>query len=202
MSDQPAAQPDRPGYLTAPWPAHFRLRTDLVEELCLPDAYARTLPKTPEEYAPWIVRWGITAKEVPFEPIRSALGSPYALTPRYVLRPTILPGGAAIQNVATDGRGWSVCCELGGLYDFVINRAAEFVAAIGREAAQARADFYPKVEKNPGLKSSYGKWAIGYEYATGLGTILWPEQSETVALYLAGQGGYLVPNFEETAPPS
>ena len=133
MSDMPSHSPKGPSYRSAPRSAHFRMRPDLIEELCIPDAFARTLPRTPAEHARWLAHWGLSATEAPFEGIQPFIGRPYELTARYILHPAILPGSGLLLNIMTDGRGWSVCCEPGGLFSFVIDRAVEFV--VGRGSA-------------------------------------------------------------------
>jgi hypothetical protein len=139
---------------------------------------------------------------MPIKEVERLLGSSYKLTERFVLRPAILHGSDWLQNVVTDGRGWSVCTELGGLYEFAINRAAQFVTTFGTDFNRARAQFYPKADgkRTPGPR--FGCWALGYDRATGFGTILWPGEDQTLALYLAGKPGYLVPNFPDAAGPS
>jgi hypothetical protein len=172
MNAIPSQNPKVPSYLTAPWPAHFRMRTDLIEELCVPEAFARTLPRTPEEHARWLTMWGQSADQVLFDSVSPYIGRPYAPTEHYLLQPAIFPGHDYIQNVLTDGRGWSVCCELGGLYDFVVARAVQFCVSRGHQRAKAQSLFYPKVERNLGPGRKLGWWAIRYECGTGLCTIV------------------------------
>ena len=172
MSAIPSQNPKVPSYLTAPWPAHFRMRTDLIEELCVPEAFARTLPRTPEEHARWLTLWDQSADQVPFHSVRPYIGRPYEPTAHYLLQPAIFPGQDYIQNVITDRRGWSVCCELGGLYDSVVARAVQFCGSRGHQMAKAQSLFYPKVERNLGPGRKCGWWAIRYECGTGLCTIV------------------------------
>ncbi len=202
MSEQPFRTPPRPAHLFAPWPAHFRLRTDLIEELCVPDAFVRTLPRTPEAHARWLAFWNRSADEIQFGSIRPFVGRPYEATARYLLHPAILPGSEHIQNVLTDGRGWSVCCELGGLYEFVIDRAVEFAVSRGCPKPNTRAAFYPAYTGKAERVRRHARWAVGYERSTGLGTILWREQDDTEARYLAGEPGYTVPAFGCAGEPS
>ena len=172
MSAIPSQNPRVPSFLTAPWPAHFRMRTDLIEELCVPEAFARTLPRTPEEHARWLTMWGQSADRVPFDSIRPFIGRPYAPTEHYLLQPAIFSGQSNIQNVLTDGHGWSVCCEIGGLYDFVFARALQFCESRGHQRGNAHSLFYPKVESNPGPGRRHGWWSIRYECATGYCTVV------------------------------
>ena len=172
MNDLPSESPKAPDYLTAPWPAHFRLRTDLLEELCIPEAYARTLPRTPEEHTRWLTMWGLPADRVPFDSIASVIGRAYEPTAHYLLQPAIFPGHDYIQNVLTDGRGLSVCCELGGLYDFVVARAVQFCVSRGHQTAKAQSLLHPKGERNSGPGRKCGWWAICYERATGFCTVV------------------------------
>ena len=172
MSAIPSQNPRVPSFLTAPWPAHFRMRTDLIEELCVPEAFARTLPRTPEEHARWLTLWDQSADQVPFHSVRPYIGRPYEPTAHYLLQPAIFPGQDYIQNVITDRRGWSVCCELGGLYDSVVARAVQFCGSRGHQMAKAQSLFYPKVERNLGPGRKCGWWAIRYECGTGLCTIV------------------------------
>ena len=172
MSDLPSKNPKAPDYLTAPWPAHFRMRTDLLEELCISEAYARTLPRTPEEHARWLAMWSLSADRVPFASIAPFIGRPYEPTTHYLLRPAIFSGQSGIQNVFTDGRGWNVCCELGGLYDFVVARAVQFCVSRGHQHSKVQAMLYPKFGMNPGPERRHGWWAIRYEQATGFCTVV------------------------------
>ena len=172
MSDTPPQNPNVPFYLTAPGKAHFRLRPDVIEELCIADAFARTLPRSPEEHARWLAKWGRSAADVPYQSIALAIGRPYELTPRYVLHPAILPGWDYLSNVITDGRGWSVMCEFGGLYEFVFARAVQFCESRGYDRCKVREQLFPKLEKNPGPQCRYGRWALEYERATGFCTIV------------------------------
>jgi hypothetical protein len=196
MSNDPAPGSRRPAYLNAPPPAHFCIRTDLIEELCVADAFERTLPRTPEAYARWIRTWGRSADELPFDAIKPFVGRPYEPTPHYLFHPAILQGASWVQNVLTDGRGWSICCERDGLYDFVINRAAEFAATRGCDKARALALLLPEPDVKSNQGSQHGEWSIGYECATGLCTILARSRDQTELRYLAGQPGYFVPTFK------
>ena len=172
MSEMKSQNPKGPFHLTAPWPAHYRMRIDLIEELCIPEAFARTLPRTPEEHARWLAMWSLSADRVPFDSIRSVIGRAYEPTAHYLLQPAIFPGHDYIQNVLTDGRGWSVCCELGGLYDFVVARAVQFCVSRGHQTAKAQSLLHPKVERNSGPGRKCGWWAICYERATGFCTVV------------------------------
>ena len=148
------------------------MRSDLIQELCLPEAFARTLPRTPGDYLKWLERWGRSAAEAPFESIRRFIGEAYEPTPKYTLRPAILPGRDFIQNVMTDGRGWSVCSEPGGLYNFVIARAVQFGESRGHPKAEMQALLLPKLEPNPGPGLRQANWGISYECATGFCTVV------------------------------
>jgi hypothetical protein len=172
MSQIPSQNPNVQFHLSAPEPAHFRMRRDLVEELCIAETFAYTLPRSPDEHARWLMKWGISAAEVPFHTIASAIGRPYEPTPRYIFHPAILPGRTSVNNVVTDARGWSVSCEFGGLYDFVFARAVQFCESRGHQRSKVQALFYPKLERNPEPRCRYGWWAIEYECATGFCTIL------------------------------
>lgn len=197
MSSSFARKPNLPWYLTAPRPAHFRLRTDLLEELALAEAFEQTLPRTREAHARWLAQLGRTEKELPFEGIQPFVGRAYEPTPRYIFHPAVFPASDWIFSVVTDARGWSVGCEPGGLYDAVIKRAAEFVASYGCEFPKALAAFYPRCGAALRSGPRHGIWRIGYERATGLATILWPNHNETKEGYLTGRSDYTVPNFDE-----
>ena len=172
MNGEPSLNPRFPASLLAPAPAHFRARDDLIEELCVPEAFARTLPRTKEAHAQWLVHWGLSAAEAPFEVIQPFIGRPYEPTLRYILHPAIFPGSELLFNIMTDGRGWSVCCEPGGLFSFVIDRAVEFVVGRGYERERMRGMFHPKIEHNPGPKLRHGWWAVSYERTSGFCTIV------------------------------
>jgi hypothetical protein len=135
-------------------------------------------------------------EELPFHAIRPFLESPYQPTARYLLHPAILPGGVRVQNILTDGRGWSVRCERYGLYDFVINRAVEYAVRRGYEEGRARALFLPKPGGKECQGRQHGEWSIGYECATGFCTILVRCREGTESRYLAGQPGYFIPTFK------
>jgi hypothetical protein len=178
MSDQLPGAPHWLRFTDGPLEPHFRVRTDLIEELCVADAFTRTLPNTPEAHARWIAMWGYSARECPFESIQRYLGRPYEPSLRFLLQPAVLPGREHVQNVVTDARGWSVCCELGGLYDFVMKRAVQFLVSGGFETGREQAEFYPKPGPNLGPKPRYGRLVMGYECATGGCTIFSRDGSE------------------------
>jgi hypothetical protein len=196
MSEKLSSGAPKPFYFEVPEPSHFRLRTDLIEELCIPDAFALTLPRTPEAHARWVSSWGHSAEDLPFHAIRLFLESRYQPTARYLLHPAILREAASVQNILTDGRGWSVRCERYGLYDFVINRAVEYAVSRGYEEGRARALFFPKPGGKEKQGRRHGEWSIGYECVTGLCTILARIRDQTESRYLAGQPGYFVPTFK------
>ncbi len=56
--------PRTPPFCLVPLPYHFHVRTDLLEELCLSDAYGQFLPRNDEAYRRWLSCVGRTADEM------------------------------------------------------------------------------------------------------------------------------------------
>jgi hypothetical protein len=182
----------KPYFLVAR-PAHFRFRPDLPEELCVAESMIRLLPRSEERHKEWLRICGHSAKEFPLAKMVARAGKPYQLTSRYVLQAVVLPGNSQHTNLITDGNLWSLACEYGGLFQFVIDRAVELSVFLGLKPETAQAMFVAAVGPGPATTRGYSRWAVGYECASGLCTILAADHAGTTRTFLEGRYGYFTP---------
>lgn len=189
-----------PPYFNVERPAHFRVRPDLIEELCVPEIARASLPKTEKQYSAWRQISNIRADQFPLERTVSMRTKPYEATDRYILRPLILAGQARVSTTILDAHGIGVFCESGGLWDFVINRAVEFAVWKRLEEPVARAMLLPNVGRASHTTNVYATWTIGYERRTGLCTLLARDHGDTERLYLAREGCFYTPFPEANEP--
>jgi hypothetical protein len=187
--------PRRPtkSYFLVPRPAHFRVRPDLPEELCVADSMTRSLPRTEHSHKAWLRICGHTAKEYPLARMASLADRPYELTNRYVLHAVTLPGNVQHTNLITDQNLWSAVSEFGGLFQFVIDRAIELAVYLGVEPGTAQGMFVSPAGPTPATARGHSLWAIGYERVSGLGTILAAHRPGTIRTFLEGRSGYYTP---------
>lgn len=184
-------------YLNVARPAHFRMRPDLIDELCIPDEMIRALPRNAQQYAAWKRLCDFEDSEaVTYADLMPFMDKPYEPSRRYLLHPCVLPGDDFVTRLVCDRRGWKVQCLGRGLYDFVFRRAAEFMVSHGWTAAKAYSKIWPKIAPNDGSVPQYAEWVIGYECHSGECTFLIQGDPGTEARYLQGVGGYLFPQFD------
>ena len=195
----PNSNPTTPHYFNTNGLGHFRVRTDLLEELCFEQAMERSLPLSLKNYRRWINLSGFTEEEYPFGKITSEIDGEVRYTPtdRYILHTAIIPGEQQPTSLITDARQWSLACEGPGLFEFVMLRAVEFAVLQGFTPESAWEQLQVQRPKRPkrGLRRLISKWSIGYERKTGICTILSRNKKDSEMLYLAGHTGYNVPNF-------
>ena len=185
-------RPAKP-YFLVHRPAHFRLRPDLPEELCVADSMTRLLPRTEQRHKDWLRICGHAAKEYPLARMAPLANQPYELTNRYVLQAVTLPGNVQYTNLITDGNHWSVACEYGGLFQSVIDRAVELAVYLGLQPEAAQGMFVSPAGPKPATSRGHSRWAIGYERISGLSTILAADRPGTIQTFLGGRSGYYTP---------
>jgi hypothetical protein len=185
-------RPTKP-YFLVPRPAHFRLRPDLLEELCIADSMARLLPRTEQSHKAWLRICGHEAKEYPLARIAALADRPYDLTNRYVLQAVTLPGNVQHTCLMTDKNLWSVACEYGGLFQFVIDRAIELAVFLGLNAEAAQGMFVSPAGPKLAATRRHSRWAVGYERISGFGTILAADRPGTIQAFLEGRSSYYTP---------
>ncbi len=197
MNEQ-AREPDPfwPTYFEVPKPAHFRVRSDLLDELGAHEAIQRFTPHNEKSYRYWLGVTGLPEVRYPLATLSAEAAKPYQRTQRYVLRQIVAPGEDLPLNIVTDGNRRTGVLEFGGLFDFVFFRAAEFASYYRYRRSVALGYFYPKREPNTGATRRLAPWALGYEPAEGRCTILAQSREGSVGRFLDGQPGYLVPKFE------
>jgi len=184
-----------PDYFNVARPAHFKIRTDLIEELCVPEEMMRLLPRNEEARQHWLGISGQPAVKFPLAELQKFYGRAYEPTARYILRGVVLKGNNYPINVLRDGRGWAIACEGQGLFAFVTRRAIECSVRLGLDRITARACFIPTCDQTPAAVRRNAPWAIGFDQ--GVCTILSSELGDTEELFLAGRSGYYVPFLDE-----
>ncbi|OIQ80947.1 hypothetical protein GALL_372880 [mine drainage metagenome] len=182
-----------PTHFDVPRPAHFRIRPDLIDELCIPDAMRATLPYLDKHYGRWIARFGLDPNENPASDIILPAGRPYRVTRRYVLCTAVLPGQISKSNLVIDSVSRTVECEKGGLFQFVFLRALQFAIAQDMEGKVAFGKLLVPGQDKPVASRIDAPWAIGYDTVTGYCTLLIAEHASSIRLYLEGNGGYYIP---------
>ena len=192
-------KPVRP-YFLVDRPAHFRFRRDLIEELCIGEAMARSLPKSIETYQAWLEVCGLTPMDYTLSELKKAAAQPYQPTERFVLQTVIRRGNMQVSNILSDGNRWAVVCENYGLFQAVMDRALELADLLGYAPEKMRDKFVIKAKDNAKNFLRFPAWAIGYERGTGLCTVLDVEHPESKKHYLAGRGGYFTPWSEPLNP--
>jgi hypothetical protein len=191
-NDLSYGKPPKP-YFQVARPAHYRFRTDLIEELCVADSMARLLPKTPEQYEAWLRICGLKPEKFPLARMQLLAARPYEMTPRYVFQAVALPGNSEHTNLVTDGNSWAVACEFGGLFWAVIHRAIELAVFLGVKPETAQEMFVAAAGPGPFTGRRQSKWAVGYERKTGLCTILAADHAGTILTFLDGRAGFYTP---------
>ncbi len=200
MSESSSGNPNKPPeYFNVERPAHFRVRGDLIEELCGGEAISRLLPRNEAQYRHWLTVTGNPAGGYPLIHFHEHVGKIYEPTLRYALHQAILPGYEHPVNILTDGRGWSGWVDYGGLFDFVLLRAVEFAESHGFSPPYPTENLFRKRESNAGSVALRANWFVGYERGSGLCTLL-ERGGDSETLFLAGRSGYWTPPFEEGDP--
>ena len=182
MSEQP--NPPIPSYFQLNTDGHFKIRPDLLAELCFEEAMTLTLPKTEKAHTRWLSLCGFTAKDYPFVTILEETDLRYQPTHRVLLHTCVLPGNSLRTCLITDARGWSAPCEPGGLFDFVLLRAVEFAAWRGFQKKHAWDYLHAATGMNATPMRRLASWSVGYDRATGSCTILSSEPKDAEAAYL------------------
>ncbi|WP_221031711.1 hypothetical protein [Actomonas aquatica] len=178
--------PDRAHYLQVDQPWHFRVRPDLIEELCLPDKMYRELPRTASSYSLWRQLGGYQPWHAPFRDMAEHHRLGYLPTRRWAFGIFVPPQENLGRAIAIDARGWWVEVEFRGVLHFVYRRAVEFLLSYG----YTRAESYsllgngqrPAGGRRDNLLSprSY----IGYEAGSGLCQVVKPVMNEELRRYL------------------
>jgi len=176
-------------------PGHFRVRPDLLEELCFRQAMLESLPRTPSTYKHWLRLCGFTEEEYPYHEIMDFTHEGYLPSGRTVLHTAVLIGETHRRHLITDENHWSARCEGAGLFSFVMLRAVAFAAwhGVSQKDAWDCLHVAHGEPPNPGPSRRMPRWSIGYDPKNSLCTILAREHPGTEALYLAGKPGYHVP---------
>lgn len=183
MDENSAPLPD---YFILNEPGHFRVRPDLLEELCVENAMELTLPKTGRCYIQWLRISGYTAEAYPFSKLQEETANPYRLTNRVVLQTAVLPGHTNRSNLITDGHRWSALCEQGGLFEFVMLRAVEFAAWRSFSRKDAWNYLHAASGKNNEHLRRLADWSLGYDRTTSICTILAGHNRVIEEKYLSG----------------
>ena len=181
--------------MNVPSPGHFRVRTDLLEELGFPETMVRSLPFNESDYLRWLWMSGQPQVKYPLDYLQECRSHPDFRSERHVLSCAILPGRKRPSCFVTDVRGCVAWCEPGGLFQFVLDRAIDCAQRFGFYEIEARTCLIP-VAHNKVLKRSTAKWSIGYA-SDGICTVLARTDPETEQRYLEGDDDFQVP-FDES----
>jgi hypothetical protein len=192
MKDFDPLDPRTPSYCLVPPPYHFQVRTDLLDELCLSDAYGLFLPGSSEAYRRWLTSVGRTADEMPWEYVTCFTRKAYRLTPRYLLAAEIVPGTRYRTNLALDGNGLPQVLPHRGLFHFVVERAIHVCVLKGMPESRARLKFLPPFPRTAPQGRIESEWALGLDHVNGYCTIL-VRGREDEERFLAGRGGWRTP---------
>jgi len=145
-----------------------------------------TLPKTEKAHTHWLSLCGFTAKDYPFVKVLEETDLRYQATNRVLLYTSVLPSQSHRTNLIKDAHGWSVPCEPGGLFEFVLLRAVEFAAWRGFP----KKDAWDYLHANNGVNTTpfrrIAAWSVGYDRTQGSCTILSNEPKDEAA-YLKGK---------------
>jgi hypothetical protein len=179
--------PPAPPYFSSGAEGHFRIRPDLLEELCFEEAMTLALPKNEKAYARWLNLCGFTAKDYSFIRILEETDLRYQPTNRVLLHTAVLPGHSHRTSLISDARRWSAPCEPGGLFEFVLLRAVEYVGCCGFSRKHAWDCLHVRPEHNRSPLRKMAPWSVGYDQTTGFCRVLYHEPAETEARYLTGQ---------------
>lgn len=173
-------------YLRVPEPWHFRVRPDLIEELCLADRMAYALPGSRSTYTLWRQLGGQESWHAPFSEMKEHLELGYLPTTRWVFGIVMFPGDNQGTPIAMDARGWWTQCPWPGLLLFVFRRAVECLATYGYTSGDANKVLVPRPRpKNPSRDEIvYPRCYLGYETGTGLCQIVQPALHEGLRRFL------------------
>lgn len=185
-----------PNYLVAPHPAHFRFRSDLLDELCISEAMQRALRRNEEAHARWKQIHGFSVHEFPFSKLNDR-PAPYRPSRRYVLTRAVTPLSRRTTNFVTDGDQLTIACATAGVFQFVFDRALEFSTWNGFPKDFACQRLHPGRRFNKAAVRQLADWCVGYDSVTGFCTILARNCGPTEKLFLEGVGGYYTPIFED-----
>jgi hypothetical protein len=192
MKDLNPLDPRTPLYCIVPPPHLFHVREDLLDELCLSDAYRQFLPRNEAAYGPWLKCVGRTRDELPFASVSRFAGKPYWPTPRYLLTAEIAPGTRYRTNLAIDNNGLPQILPHRGLFHFVIERAIHVCVLKGLPESRARLKFLPPFPRTAPQGRIESEWALGLDHVNGYCTIL-VRGREDEERFLKGRGGWRTP---------
>jgi hypothetical protein len=192
MKDLNPLDPRTPLYCIVPPPHHFHVREDLLDELCLSDAYRQFLPRNEAAYGPWLKCVGRTRDELPFASVNRFAGKPYRPTPRYLLTAEIVPGTLYRTNLAIDGNGLPQILPHRGLFHFVIERAIHVCVLKGMPESQARLKLLSPFPRTAPQRRIEAEWAIALEHVGGYCTIL-VRGAENELRFLSGRDNWRTP---------
>jgi len=193
----PNSKPPAPPYFIVNGPGHFRVRPDLLEELCFAQAMIESLPRTFTAYRQWLQLCGLSENGHPYDKVQDETDYGYFPEGRVVLHTAVLPGQLHRCHLITDTHRWSARCEGAGLFEFVMLRAVEFASwrGIPKKAAWDYLHAPSEPKPNPGPMRHMAQWSVGFDRLTGVCTILARTHEETESLYLSGKSGYFSPRF-------
>jgi hypothetical protein len=192
MKDLNPLDPRTPLFCIVPPPHLFHVREDLLDELCLSDAYRQFLPRNEAAYGPWLKCVGRTRDELPFASVNRFAGKPYRPTPRYLVTAEIVPGTRYRTNLAIDGYGLPQILPHRGLFHFVIERAIHVCVLKGMPEHEARQKFLPELPKAAPQGRIEPAWAVGHEPVSGYCTVV-VRGAGSEARYLAGRSDWRTP---------
>lgn len=159
----PSSQPRVPAYLKVPAPWSFRMRPDLLDELCLQDVAAYQLPHDEASYWRYLRVSGADETSCPYSGLRALCAHPFAANGRCIFSSVLLVGSLNPSVLARDASGRVLLLEPQGLSASILDRAIEFAVHNQVQPGIARMSLISTGSTTPSDKRFPAKWTVGYD---------------------------------------
>ena len=155
--------PSIPPHFRVPAPWYFRIRPDLLEELCYFEELGQSVPCTDSAYR--LKRWALPVWDWHWDEtaLRRSLLQDVKLPERVLLQAVVLPGENEITAAVIDRRGWWTEVQYSGLFASVFERAAWLMRQRGLSESEISKLLDPRTSKSFRHGARVARVSVGYD---------------------------------------